>query len=131
LYLNDLRQHKSRHDIKHDFQITQEGKKCLSEHHWPGNVRELENLVERIVMLEEGGDIGRETLQNLLGQTEKNTVSNSESDARGLADAVEQFEKEMIEKALAKTKGNKNRAAQALGLTRQSLQYKLKKYGVG
>jgi len=52
------------------------------------------------------------------------------SNAGKLTDAVEGLEKEMIEQALKKADGNKFKAARELGLTRQSLQYKLKKYGI-
>ena len=59
------------------------------------------------------------------------TQSINSTSTTNLQQSVDIYEKEMIEKALEESKGNKNRAAKKLNLTRQALQYKLKKYGLG
>ncbi|PIQ87241.1 MAG: hypothetical protein COV74_01590 [Candidatus Omnitrophica bacterium CG11_big_fil_rev_8_21_14_0_20_45_26] len=126
-----LRIYTRRHGIQREFKIAPDGLDYLKSREWPGNIRELENLVERIVMLQDQEMITKEALA-LLGQPQSiNQPANVEDKKAGeqtLSDAVEKFEKEMIEEALKNSKGNKNKAAIQLGLTRQNLQYKLKKY---
>ncbi len=94
---------------------------------WPGNVRELENIVERGVLLSEGGqfritDLPEEFLRD--------------SDLRGIVDdgilplreARRRLEKDLIQRALRLKGGDKRGAADSLGITLRSLQYKIKEY---
>jgi DNA-binding NtrC family response regulator len=94
---------------------------------WPGNVRELENTIERLVVLAEGPDIAVDELPDRMrpslagGAPERGEIS--------LTERVELFERAQIAEALRLNAGNQTRTADALGIRRTSLQYKLKKYG--
>ncbi len=104
----------------------------LQEYDWPGNVRELENVIERILALLESDKIGsKEVEEALIGENrvEKEAPSASPGNNPSLKTTVDDYEKQMIAEALKITNGNRLKAAKQLGLTRQNLQYKLKKYG--
>jgi Nif-specific regulatory protein len=109
--------------------ITEAAMRRLVQHAWPGNVRELENCIESAVVLSEGGLVRPEHLP-LPGSTEaagRPRPPSSESQVRSLAEV----EKEAIADALRACKGNRTRAAEALGIGRNTLNRKIKEYGVG
>lgn len=96
---------------------------------WPGNVRELENLIERVTILSP-----RETilLQDLPeGMRTQDHVSSLKDDvlkgSRPLSEAVDEFEREVIVKALEKTGFNQTKAATLLGTSRRILRYRMEK----
>ncbi len=97
---------------------------ALCEHPFPGNVRELENVLERAVTLCEGGRIRATDLQ-LRSPTVAATLTGS-----GLEDQMEEIEKRAILEALQKTRFNKTRAAELLGMSFRSLRYRIKKLGL-
>lgn len=103
---------------------------ALRAHSWPGNVRELRNLAERMLILLAGKEIQRENLPS-----EFRTVASAKA-AEGsfqLPEAglnLDALERDMISQALGKTQGNRSRAARLLGLTRDTLLYRLKKYAL-
>ncbi|PMC34866.1 sigma-54-dependent Fis family transcriptional regulator [Bacillus sp. UMB0899] len=98
----------------------------LNQHDWPGNVRELEHTIEfamNMVDVEDVLTVGH--LPSFIKrehQKEKITI-------RPLREIVEQTEKNMIEQALDIAKGNVLKASILLEVPRQTLQYKMKKYG--
>lgn len=100
----------------------------LMRYDWPGNVRELENVVERAVIMARGDMISpaefSETLQAL--EEEAGTTAIDLTSGRLLKDV----EKEMILRTLEETKGNRTHAAKILGISRRTLQLKLKEYGI-
>ncbi|SEJ26758.1 Nif-specific regulatory protein [Azotobacter beijerinckii] len=86
-------------------------------YHWPGNVRELENVIERAVILSEGGTIDERHLPPSL-----QIPAASESTAGGILDVrLGQAEYDLIVEALRLHKGNMTEAATHLGLTRRIL----------
>ena len=85
---------------------------------WPGNVRELVNLVQRLVVMEEGHSIDVPDLPAHM----RFTVDRDSGPVRSLAEA----EAECIRQALASVQGNKTRAAEILGIDRKTLREKLK-----
>ncbi len=87
---------------------------------WPGNVRELQNVVERAVILAQG-TIRCVNLPDAMLCKQEPVLQDSR-------DALKFVEREMIVKALGRQKGNRRLAAEELGLSRRSLQYKLKEY---
>ncbi|UCF30244.1 MAG: sigma-54-dependent Fis family transcriptional regulator [bacterium] len=95
---------------------------------WPGNVRELENVIERLVLMSEGP-----TLESTFLPQE---ISGPESvqETAGLRDVVggvsRATERQMIMDALGKTGQNRTRAADLLGISRRTLQKKIKEYGL-
>ncbi|MBI2343251.1 MAG: sigma-54-dependent Fis family transcriptional regulator [Deltaproteobacteria bacterium] len=102
----------------------------LTQYEWPGNVRELENLIERLVVIKGHGIIVPEDLP---AHMLEGSVS-FQSPALHIPDtgicfkaAVTEFENALILQALAKTGGNKNRAAGLLQLNRTTLVEKIKK----
>jgi two-component system response regulator HupR/HoxA len=102
--------------------ISPEALRCLRAYPFPGNVRELENEIERAVALADPGQpIGPEHLsERLRGGAARSVLPQT------LNEAIEQLKRRMIEDALREC-GSKARAAERLGLTRQSLQQMLRR----
>ena len=110
----------------------------LSSYSWPGNARQLENEVKRLVASVRGKSITEDLLdgsvRNRSGfiqsfQPEVESAPKSPT-SRSLTDAVEQLERRLIEEALRNSGGNKQKAAQMLGLSRQGWIEKLKRLGI-
>ncbi len=101
---------------------------AIMRHDWPGNVRELENLVERAVIMTRGDMITLDEFPNTINHqfSEIDEVENELSAGRTLKDA----EKEIIIRTLEETGGNRTHAAKILGISRRTLQLKLKDYGI-
>jgi PAS domain S-box-containing protein len=98
-------------------------------YHWPGNIRELRNVVERMVVLSEGGCLTVEMLPAEL-RSSKATFRESLTSESPLAEVTENLERELIVNALADCGGNKASAAHRLGLPRSSLYYRINKLGI-
>ena len=117
----------------------------LARYSWPGNNRQLENEVKRLIASVRGKSIAEEHLDSSIRNPENFDVptagapaaqhSNAPVAARSapqtLGEAVEALERRMIEEALRNSGGNKQKAAQALGLSRQGLIKKLKRLEIG
>jgi two-component system response regulator HupR/HoxA len=102
--------------------ISPEAMRCLCAYPFPGNVRELENEIERAVALADPGrPIGPEHLSVRVREGAEKSAP-----PRTLGEAIEQLKRRMIEDALQEC-GSKTRAAERLGLTRQSLQQMLRR----
>jgi DNA-binding NtrC family response regulator len=107
--------------------------KMMMEYDWPGNVRELRNVVERAVILESEDEILPEHISLPSRPREENAKISISAGVIEIPDegiSLEEVEKLYIMKALEKAKGNKTLAARLLGITRDTLRYRLKKYGV-
>ncbi len=102
---------------------------AFMEYDWPGNVRELENMVERLVVLADGAEIVVDDLPERMRPPAFASAGRARGEV-GLTERVELFERAQIAEALRLAGGNQTRAAEALGIRRTSLQYKLKKYGL-
>jgi len=100
----------------------------LMRHDWPGNIRELENAVERCVILSRNEMITPEHLPLAIKSMETEDVD--ESDETGDGQSLKDVEKKMILRTLDETDGNRTRASEILGISRRTLQLKLKKYGI-
>ena len=99
---------------------------ALVRYPWPGNVRELENIVERMVIMSRGDRILFEDLP-----PDFKTLQNGEEEGSNLiGSSLKEIEREVILKTLEQTKGNRTRAALVLGVTRKTLQNKIKEYGI-
>ncbi len=102
--------------------------RALMSYSWPGNVRELENEIKRLVALSDGKKIEASLLSPGLRQVaEEESLSEIGS---SLKDVVENIEKRKILEALERTKGNKSRAAEILGLSRLGLRKKMERYEI-
>ena len=100
----------------------------LKSHSWPGNIRELRNLCERLSILLAGKIIQPENLPaELLGNTGVELPPNFTLPQDGLN--LEALEADLIQQALERTRGNQSKSAKLLGLTRDTLLYRMNKYG--
>ncbi|MBI3767052.1 MAG: sigma-54-dependent Fis family transcriptional regulator [Deltaproteobacteria bacterium] len=112
-------------------QFTDDAIGLLWEYDWPGNVRELENLLERVIVLSEGPLLGVESLPGNTREFisgKRRPKPNFAESTLDLTSAVEWYETRLIEEALDRTKGNKQAAANLLGLKRTTLVAKLSRY---
>jgi DNA-binding NtrC family response regulator len=103
---------------------------CLQNYPWPGNVRELENLVERVTILSEGEEITMADLpEKFTSPVRVTNIQPLEIPAQGISlnDAVEEFENQLITKAMRLADGVKSKAAKLLNLNRTTLVEKIKK----
>ena len=98
----------------------------LMSYHWPGNVRELENALERSVLVCDGQVIHGHHLPPSLQTAEGSGTVTRVS----LKDAVEGFERDLIQDALKTTRGNRAKAARLLDTTERILNYKVRNLGV-
>jgi Nif-specific regulatory protein len=104
----------------------------LKNYSWPGNARQLENEVKRLVASVRGPLIDGDQL-DLPQETVETEDSEREIcfDGKTIDEVVEGIERRMVEDALKKYHWNKQKTAQALGLSRQGLGKKLKRLGLG
>jgi Nif-specific regulatory protein len=98
----------------------------LMAYHWPGNVRELENALERAVLVCDGQVIhGHHLPPSLQTADASGTVTRV-----SLKEAVDGFERDLIQDALKTTRGNRAKAARLLDTTERILNYKVRNLGV-
>lgn len=112
---------------------------------WPGNIRELENLIERMVILKQGGAIElAEIPQQIFSSFAASKGSDSAApvaeweyprmmlpiEGLDLKNVVSAFENHLVDQALARTHGNKNKASELLRMNRTTLVEKLRKRGM-
>ena len=121
--------------------VSEDAVTALSAHEWRGNVRELRNHVFRLALMARDEVIDAELVTDLLPQPLANAASQSENafevplsawldrarpaDGSLYHDALAEFEKPLIEHALRETNGNQVRAAELLGINRNTLRKKL------
>jgi transcriptional regulator with PAS, ATPase and Fis domain len=111
--------------------FSKEAEEILCAHDWMGNCRELKNVIERIVVLENVETIMPEHLPAAL--TKRPVVEAGESSRFILPEesiSLEEVEKDLLEQALERTKNNQTRAAKLLGISYDSLRYRIKKFGL-
>jgi len=101
--------------------IDNEALRRLREHDWPGNVRELQNVLERAVILAGKGISLRELPE---------AIASGLPSGRDDEGMLKTMEREAILSALKKSGGNRRKTAEELGISRRTLQYRLKEYGM-
>ena len=96
---------------------------------WPGNIRELENLIERLTILTPHETVMLRDLPHGMRSTDQTATLKEDvlSGSRPLSDAVDEFERELIVKALQRTGFNQTKAASLLGTSRRILKYRIEK----
>ncbi|MGA9997180.1 MAG: sigma-54 dependent transcriptional regulator [Pyrinomonadaceae bacterium] len=117
---------------KYDRQITgvsQNAYQRLLSHMWPGNVRELQNVIERAVLLAKSSKIEPVDLPFENGSLPEGTTGGATWDVPPNM-TLEDIEKLVIEKTLQRTGGNKQAAANLLGIYRPRLYSKIRKYNI-
>ena len=113
--------------------ITPAAMDMLKAHHWPGNVRELRNVIERAFILHAGADeirpehLSPEMRKTPLPRKADRLVPSISEDGLVLDDV----ERKLIVEAMERASGNQSKAARLLGVSRDTLRYRLKKYGIG
>ena len=118
--------------------LTSDAMECCEQYGWPGNVRELRNVIERAMILENKEFLDVEDLPQALRAPFENcdgtapahrtrtAVFELPEGGYGLRDMEEQ----MVRQALDRTDGNQSRAAELLDISRDSLRYKMRKFGL-
>lgn len=91
----------------------------LKNYYWPGNVRELENVIQRLIVMNEGGIVRVPDLPDLMRFSALHRT--------GLHRTLDDVENEHIRNVLASVDGNKTRAAEILGIDRKTLREKLRR----
>lgn len=102
--------------------LTQEATEALLSHTWPGNVRELRNALERAVIVCENGAI---TAAQLSLTTPRRSPEFNEPEVD-----LDTLQRRTIARVLGRVRGNKSQAAKRLGLTRNQLYFRLRKYNL-
>jgi DNA-binding NtrC family response regulator len=132
--------------------ISRDACERLVEYEWPGNVRELRNVLERAAILCDGGLITADHLALNVGSAIAAAQAMTATGGRRLPPAVpvpaaaspvtpaaaspssagdlQAIERDMIDAALQRARYNKSKAAKALGLTRQQLYHRMRRYGL-
>ncbi|MFH1218063.1 MAG: sigma-54 dependent transcriptional regulator [Pseudomonadota bacterium] len=125
--------------------ITPEALACLQRYDWPGNVREMRNAMERAMMLEPGTVITHEFFNQQIKECVQSKPDGGKAISLNGAPTVsengyiklppggvsiEEVEKTLIEQALARYNGNQTKAANCLRMSRDTLRYRIKKFGL-
>jgi two-component system, NtrC family, response regulator AtoC len=137
--------HHNRQSGKPAIALGTDAETALRAHSWPGNVRELAHTIERACLLAKNGRITAESLggpMRRLGRSApppvrsaptngtaagSTPVRNAEGDSLNLKAALDNIERDLIQRALERTSGNRTEAAALLGLNRTTLVEKLRK----
>jgi DNA-binding NtrC family response regulator len=109
--------------------LTQDALEQLFAHDWPGNVRELENCLERAYLLAEGELLGGADLQFDVPPTD-GARSGRPEETSLVGRTLPDLEKDLIEQTLGACGHNVSETARRLGISRDILRYRLKKYGI-
>lgn len=100
-------------------ELSKKAMKQLQQYNWPGNVRELQNTIQRAVIMSEEKQLRFDQLGVSSGPDSKQATLN-----------IEDNEKQLISKALLSNRGNVTQAASDLGIDRNALYRRMKKYGI-
>jgi two-component system NtrC family response regulator len=98
---------------------------------WPGNVRELENVIERMLVLSSGEEIGENDLPDELRRITPKKEDRFLLDLPENGISLEGIERELLLRALEKYNGNQTQAARYLDISRRTLIYRMEKHGLG
>jgi two-component system response regulator AtoC len=98
----------------------------LRHYPFPGNIRELENVLERALIYREGEDITAEDID----LRRPGAIAAPNVGGENRAPSLESIEREAIQRALTRTRGNRTRAATELGVSRKTIINKIKIYGL-
>ncbi|QCX34736.1 CBS domain-containing protein [Caloramator sp. E03] len=125
IFINDMAE-KERIKI---YKVDEEVYDILERYSWEGNIRELKNVIQRMVILSNDGNINLSCIPEYIFNSGIQNVDTYENEY-DLQKIVEKVEKETIRKILKMTNGNKQKAAKILNIKRTTLYYKLNQYGL-
>ena len=108
-------------------QLSAEFVAALMQSDWPGNVRELQNYIERILAMSPGPVLYPDPPPRDL---EARAGAPRVAHGRKLSEVVAKLERKLVSEAIDRAHGNQSLAARELGMTEQSIRYKIRKYGL-
>ena len=111
--------------------IAPEAMNAFLRHRWDGNVRELENVIERAVAVNEGGEVLLKDLPTPFRDLPPGLAIAADSPLRPFSDAKEDFEREYLRSLLSQANGNISQASRLSEIPRPNLYEKLRKHGLG
>jgi DNA-binding NtrC family response regulator len=114
-----------------NYHISKELMDILVDYNWPGNVRELENAIERAVVLARDEQLSIDDFPREIREYKKENLINDNElfdNEKSLPEKLKEIEKKLILKALDDALGQPASAAKKLGISRQSLMYKMNKF---
>ncbi|MDL2336699.1 MAG: sigma-54 dependent transcriptional regulator [Pseudomonadota bacterium] len=104
---------------------------AIGAHHWPGNVRELRNVIEQAVLMAESNLIeAHELMLSSAAPYHPPPGDPTRSPTLESGSALDRIERELLVKALAESNQNVSQAARSLGISRDTLRYRLEKHGL-
>lgn len=109
------------------FELSTDAKQALKTYAWPGNIRELKHVLERAILLSNGGSLTYESL--MLPGLPTPAAPTALDDLAGCT--LDEAEKFLIEQALMRCGNNVSEAARQLGITRMAMRYRMKNHGLG
>lgn len=109
---------------KAEVQLSKKALNRLMQFHWPGNVRQLRNVIESLVLFSTGREIDLDDLPPELSESQNGEI------AVRIGTQLDQIERQVIERTLLSTSGNRTRAADLLGISRRTLLRKIKELGL-
>ncbi|NJD57722.1 MAG: sigma-54-dependent Fis family transcriptional regulator [Nitrospirae bacterium] len=110
--------------------ISAEAGELLQAYDWPGNVRELRNVIEKIVVMENGEVILPGHLPSSISRKTARTIVTQRFVLPAEGISLDDLEKDLIIQAIEKAEGNKTLAAKLLNITYDTLRYQIKKFGI-
>jgi len=110
--------------------ISEEAQKLLLDHPWTGNVREMRNVIERVILMEDGQEIepGHLVFMKKTSGDIATAGRTIKLPSSGLN--LDELSKDLIVQALERSGGHRGRAAKLLGMSRPTMIYRIEKYGI-
>lgn len=106
--------------------------KSFSEYGWPGNIRELKNVIESAMNLcDDSHMLTKEYFDPKIIKKDENALKPFDLEVQPLEEYIDEIEKSIIEKTLRQNSYNITKTSKMLKISRQNLQYKIKKYNLG
>ncbi|HEX4074082.1 MAG TPA: sigma-54 dependent transcriptional regulator [Candidatus Acidoferrales bacterium] len=102
----------------------------LEAHDWPGNIRELENVIRRALALSAGPVLGPDAMEETKPRETAIATPAAEPSSPAAGTSMRDMERQLLEKTLESTGGNRTRAAMMLGISLRTIRNKIREYGL-
>lgn len=117
----------AKRDGREEVRVAPSALRCLRQYHWPGNVRQLRNCIEGVMVLLRKDEMTADDLPEEIREVKKQAPVSS---GFRVGMSLQELEREAIEKTLRKVGGNREKAAEILGLSVRTIQRKIREYGL-